>query len=150
MKTRSTSRLCLAFAGAALAAIGVARAADAPIEKVKVRAVTHFDFARTDLKPGDRAVMLADVGKMSDVTWQSVTAVGHTDSVGNASANERLSARRAAAVKVYLVSKGLDASMIRTEGKAAQTPLASNDTPDGRAQNRRTEVEFEGVRAAKR
>ena len=135
---------------AAMAMAGAASAADAPLEKVTVRAVTHFDFARARLKPEDQAAMLGDVGKMKDVTWQTVTATGHTDSVGRPDLNEKLSERRAIAVKAYLVSQGLDGSMIRTEGKAAQVPVADNGTSSGRAQNRRTELTFEGVRAAAR
>jgi OOP family OmpA-OmpF porin len=150
MNSRTASRLRVALGGVALVAASAASAADAPVEKVTVRAVTHFDFARTGIKPEDQAAILANVGKMTGVSWQSVTAIGHTDSVGRARANERLSVRRAAAVKSYLVGKGLDPAMIRTEGKAARAPLASNDTSDGRAQNRRTEVEFEGVRTAAR
>ena len=137
-------------AGAALAASGAAGAADSAVEKVTVRAVTHFDFARAGVKPADQASILSDVGKMQGVTWQTVTAVGHTDSVGQATLNERLSTRRAAAVKAYLVGNGLAPSMIHTEGKAATAPVADNDTSEGRAQNRRTEITFEGVRAASR
>ena len=141
--------LHLVLVGHAMAGFGAAFAADAPVEKVSARAVTHFDFSRAKIHPADQAAILADVGKMSDVTWQTVTATGHTDSIGRVSLNERLSERRVAAVKSYLVGKGLDPSMIRTQGKAAQAPVASNDTSAGRAQNRRTEVEFEGVRPAR-
>ena len=149
MNHKKLTPLHLVLVGHAMAGFGTAFAADAPVEKVSVRAVTHFDFSRANIRPADQAAILADVGKMSDVTWQTVTATGHTDSVGRATLNERLSERRAAAVKAYLVGKGLDPSMIRTQGKAAQAPVASNDTSAGRAQNRRIEVEFEGVRPAR-
>ena len=116
------------------------------VQPVTVRAITRFGFDGTTLDAADRARVLADVGKMKDVTWQSVTATGHTDSVGSPGYNERLSARRADAVKSYLVGKGLDASMIETTGKGAASPIADNDSATGRARNRRTEVEFRGVR----
>ena len=149
MNHKKLTPLHLVLVGHAMAGFSTAFAADAPVEKVSVRAVTHFDFSRASIRPADQAAILADVGKMSDVTWQTVTATGHTDSIGRVNLNERLSARRAAAVKAYLVGKGLDPSMIRTQAKAAQAPVASNDTSAGRAQNRRTEVEFEGVRPAR-
>ena len=123
-------------------------AADAPVEQVVVKSVAHFDFNAESIDDGDRDALLAEVGKLKDVTWQTVTATGHTDSVGSARYNQRLSARRAAAVKSYLVGKGLSASMITATGKASENPVAPNSTQDGRAQNRRTDIEFRGIRAA--
>lgn len=129
---------------------GSVHAADAPVEKVSVRAVAYFDFDRASLRPEDQALILADVGKMKNVTWQTVTATGHTDSVGAARYNARLAARRAQAIKGYLVGKGLDGTMIKTQSRAAQQPAADNQSSDGRAKNRRTEIEFQGVQTAAR
>jgi OmpA-OmpF porin, OOP family len=143
------SRLATAVA-LALPLATPAFAADPVVQKVTVRAVAHFDFDRAVLAADDSARILAEVGKMTDVSWQTVTATGHTDSVGPSEHNARLSARRAEAVKAYLVGKGLDAQMISTEARAAERPAASNDTPDGRAKNRRTEIRFEGVRSVSR
>jgi OOP family OmpA-OmpF porin len=95
----------------------------------------------------DRDAILAAVGKMKDVTWQTVTATGHTDAVGSTSYNERLSAERARTVKSCLVGKGLSPSMIKTQAKASAAPVADNQSDDGRAKNRRAEIEFQGVRA---
>ena len=141
---RSTQGLLLTWA-----CVGAAQAqtAAATPQPVIVRASANFDFDRASLRPPDRDALLADVAKMGDVTWQSVTATGHTDSAGKAGYNARLSARRAQAVRDYLVGKGIDKSMISTQAKAAAAPVASNDTEQGRASNRRTEVEFRGVRA---
>ncbi|HSI56129.1 MAG TPA: OmpA family protein [Ideonella sp.] len=133
----------LLLAAAALAA----SAADGPVEKVTVRAVARFGFDKARIAPADQARILAEVGQMKDVTWQTVTATGHTDSVGPVGYNERLSSVRADAVKQYLVGKGLSPEMITTAGKGPQAPVASNDTAAGRAENRRTEIEFQGVRA---
>jgi OOP family OmpA-OmpF porin len=140
-----TTRFIVALSGT-LAFMTGAFAADPSVETVKVRAVAHFDFDRVGVRAEDQPALLEDVAKMQGVTWQTVTAVGHTDSVGAPRYNQRLSARRARAVKDYLISKGLDASMIKTVGQGQAGPLADNSTSEGRAQNRRTEVEFQGVR----
>lgn len=125
-----------------------ALAAEGSVEKVSVRAVAHFDFNGTGIRPDDKARILAEVGAMKDVTWQVVKTTGYTDSVGTARYNERLSARRAGAVKNYLVGKGLDGSMIDVIGRGQADPVADNASPSGRAENRRTEIEFQGVRVA--
>ena len=138
---------CFALATTALIATSGAMAADVVVEKVTVKAVARFGFDQAALAPADQARILADVGKMKDVTWQTVTATGHTDALGPAGYNERLSARRADAVKTYLVGKGLEPAMISTAGTGAAQPVADNDTPGGRARNRRTEIEFQGVRS---
>jgi outer membrane protein OmpA-like peptidoglycan-associated protein len=64
---------------------------------------------------------------------------GYTDNVGSAESNVKLSQERAAAVKTYLVNKGIDAARITTKGLGEQNPIASNDTPEGRQKNRRIE-----------
>ena len=67
---------------------------------------------------------------------------GHTDSVGSSKANQAISAKRAEAVKQYLVEQGADASRIQTQGLGESHPIASNSTEAGRQQNRRVEVVF--------
>ena len=123
-------------------------AADGVVEKVSVRAVAHFDFNGTSIRPEDKAAILAEVGAMKNVTWQAVVTTGYTDSVGSPRYNERLSTRRAGVVKTYLVGKGLDRSMIDVVGKGEAEPIAPNDSSEGRAKNRRTEIEFRGIRTA--
>ncbi|MCW5626994.1 MAG: OmpA family protein, partial [Burkholderiales bacterium] len=89
------------------------------VEPVLVRAVARFDFDKAAMDPEDQARILADLGRMTDVTWQSVAATGHTDNVGPDPYNRALSARRAQAVKAFLVSKGVDPQMISVNAKAA-------------------------------
>ena len=147
--TRFTHATLAVAALLALAGTGTgAGAADAPLEKVTVRAVARFNFDRTAIDPQDQARLLAEVGAMKDVTWQTVTATGYTDSVGPAAYNASLAKRRATVVKSYLTGQGLPPTLVRTFGKGEQSPVADNSTEEGRAQNRRTEVVFEGVRAA--
>ncbi|MDX2422346.1 MAG: OmpA family protein [Amphritea sp.] len=69
-----------------------------------------------------------------------IEIVGHTDDVGDDNYNMALSKQRAASVRDYLVSKGLDASKIVTTGMGETMPTASNSTPEGRAENRRVEI----------
>ena len=120
------------------------------VEKVTVRAVARFDFDRADLRQEDRAALLAEVAQMKNVTWQSVVAVGFTDSVGSDDYNRALSARRAEGVRQYLLAQGLEPAMVRAQAQGEAEPVADNATAEGRAQNRRTEVRFEGVRVASR
>jgi OOP family OmpA-OmpF porin len=88
------------------------------------------------------AIVLRDV----DVVTEVVIAVGHTDSVGSNFYNQGLSVRRAESVKAYLVSKGIPSDRVYTETKGATQPAADNSTVEGRAQNRRVEIEFVGRR----
>jgi hypothetical protein len=76
-----------------------------------------------------------------------IIAVGHTDSVGSDAYNQKLSVRRAEAVKAYLVSKGIEKNRVYTEGKGEKQPVADNKTAEGRAKNRRVEIEVVGTRA---
>ena len=135
------------LAGSAAMAADDQASGTARLQPVVVRADAQFDFDQASLKSEDQAKILDELGKVGKVTWQSVNAVGYTDNVGSPGYNDALSRRRADAVKAYLVGKGVDASMISTAGKAAQDPIADNDTADGRARNRRTAIEFQGVRA---
>ncbi|WP_157946042.1 OmpA family protein [Vibrio gangliei] len=97
-----------------------------------------FDFDSATLKTTD-AIDEA-VSKASDAQLKSITIVGHTDSVGTDEYNQKLSEERAQAVADYLVSQGFDASLISVSGQGESSPVADNDTVDGRAQNRRADV----------
>ena len=122
----------------------------APVsEKVSFAADAFFDFAKSDIKPESAAKLTDLVDKTKGVNLEVVIAVGHTDSVGNDALNNKLSVARADAVKGFLISKGIEKNRVYTEGKGSKNPVADNKTAEGRAKNRRVEVEVVGTRARK-
>jgi OOP family OmpA-OmpF porin len=86
---------------------------------------------------------------MSGINLEVIIAVGHTDSIGGDAYNQKLSVRRADAVKNYLVDKGIEKNRVYTEGKGEKQPVADNKTAEGRAKNRRVEIEVVGTRTRK-
>ena len=86
------------------------------------------------------------VSKTGAIALEVIIAVGHTDSVGADAYNQKLSVKRAEAIKAYLVSKGIEKNRIYTEGKGEKQPVADNKTAEGRAKNRRVEIEVVGTR----
>ena len=115
-------------------------------EKVTFAADAFFDFDKSVLKPEGRAKLDDLVSKMSGLNLEVIIAVGHTDSVGSDTYNQKLSIRRSEAVKSYLVSKGVEKNRVYTEGKGEKQPVADNKTSEGRAKNRRVEIEVVGTR----
>ncbi|MBN9367471.1 MAG: OmpA family protein [Comamonadaceae bacterium] len=125
--------------------------APAPVasSKVTYAADAFFDFDKAVLKPEGKAKLDDLVSKVKDINLEVIIAVGHTDSIGSDAYNQKLSVRRAEAVKAYLVSKGIEKNRVYTEGKGKKQPVADNKTKEGRAKNRRVEIEVVGTRAAK-
>ena len=115
-------------------------------EKVTFAADVLFDFDKSVIKPEGRSKLDDISAKAKGVNLEVVIAIGHADSVGSDAYNQRLSVRRAESVKAYLVSKGVEANRVYTEGKGEKQPVADNKTRDGRAKNRRVEIEVIGTR----
>jgi len=127
-----------------------APAAIAPVpssEKVTYAADAFFDFDKAVLKPEAKTKLDDLVSKTKEINLEVIIAVGHTDSVGTDAYNDKLSVKRAEAIKTYLTSKGLEANRVYTEGKGKKQPVADNKTAEGRAKNRRVEIEVVGTRA---
>ena len=121
--------------------------AQAPVsEKVTLASDALFDFDQSVIKPEGRAKLDELTARQRGVAVEAVIATGHTDSVGSDGYNDRLSMRRAEAVKAYLVSAGADVNRVFVEGKGEKQPVADNATADGRAQNRRVQIEVVGTR----
>ena len=121
--------------------------APAAATKVTYAADAFFDFDKSALKNEGKAKLDDLVGKVKGINLEVIIAVGHTDSVGSDAYNQKLSVRRAESVKAYLVSKGIEKNRVYTEGKGEKQPVADNKTKEGRAKNRRVEIEVVGTRA---
>ncbi|MES2017902.1 MAG: OmpA family protein [Pseudomonadota bacterium] len=115
-------------------------------EKVSFASETLFDFDKSVVKPSGKAAIDELLGKLQGMNTEVMVTVGHADAVGSDAYNQKLSQRRAEAVKAYIVSKGVDASRVYTEGKGESQPVADNKTAEGRAKNRRVTVEVVGTR----
>jgi OOP family OmpA-OmpF porin len=115
-------------------------------EKVTFAADVLFDFDKAVIKPEGKSKLDDISNKVRGINLEVVIAIGHADSVGSDAYNQRLSVRRAESVKAYLVSKGIEPNRVYTEGKGEKQPVADNKTRDGRAKNRRVELEVIGTR----
>jgi OOP family OmpA-OmpF porin len=115
-------------------------------EKVTLAADVLFDFDKAVLKNEGKGKLDDLASKVNAINLEVVIAIGHTDSIGTDAYNQKLSVRRAESVKAYLVSKGVAPNRVYTEGKGEKQPVASNKTKDGRAKNRRVEIEVIGTR----
>jgi OOP family OmpA-OmpF porin len=115
--------------------------------KVTYAADAFFDFDKSVLKAEGKAKLDDLVGKVKGINLEVIIAVGHTDSVGADAYNQKLSVKRSEAVKAYLVTKGIEKNRVYTEGKGEKQPVADNKTSEGRAKNRRVEIEVVGTRA---
>ena len=115
-------------------------------EKVTFAADVLFEFDKAVLRPEGKAKLDDLASKLKGVALEVIIAIGHTDPIGSVEYNLKLSVRRAEAVKAYLVSKGIEPNRIYTEGKGKAQPIADNRTAEGRAKNRRVEIEVVGTR----
>ena len=115
--------------------------------KITLQADTLYDFDKATLKPEGKATLDKIARDLGKIKLEVIIAVGNTDSVGTDAYNMALGQRRAQSVKAYLTSKGVDGSRIYTESKGKSNPVASNATAEGRAKNRRTDIEVVGTTA---
>ncbi len=122
---------------------------DAPVEEVVAAPQDEvivlsdkvlFDFNSSTLTPAANDVLAEISKRLTDGAVISVLVKGHTDSVGSDAYNDKLSQRRADSVATFLVSQGVAAEKIKTEGFGESQPVADNATDEGRAQNRRVEI----------
>jgi OmpA-OmpF porin, OOP family len=141
----ATSGATTAAPAAPAAAAPAAPAAGAAATKVTYAADTFFAANAAVLKAAGKAKLDDLVGKVKAINLEVIVAVGHTDSKGSDASNQKLSVRRAEAVKAYLVSKGIEKNRVYTEGKGSKQPVADNKTPEGRAKNNRVEIEVVGT-----
>lgn len=108
--------------------------------KLEIPSDISFDSGRADIKPALRPVLDRLAQGLAQHPVTRVTVVGHTDSVGSDAVNNPLSVNRAAAVRDYLVPRGVASSRITVEGRGSREPVADNATAEGRAMNRRVEI----------
>lgn len=111
--------------------------------KIALRNI-FFDVNKATLRPESNAELERLVQLMKDVPSLKIEISGHTDNTGSATLNETLSQQRAEAVVSYLTQKGVSASRMTAKGYGSSKPIASNNSEDGKQQNRRTEFEIKG------
>jgi OOP family OmpA-OmpF porin len=108
-------------------------------KRIVLRGV-NFDFDKDDIRPDSRPILNAAVKILNENVGVRVAVEGHTDAIGTEEYNEQLSLRRAEVVYRYFVNHGIDPERMEVVGYGESRPVASNETPSGRAQNRRTEL----------
>ncbi len=111
-----------------------------PVQKKMVLRGVNFDFDKSNIRPDAVPVLKEAASILKENSSVKVTVEGHTDAKGSDEYNLKLSNRRAAAVKAFLVQEGVAESRLSTRGLGESQPVASNETDDGRAQNRRVEL----------
>jgi OOP family OmpA-OmpF porin len=126
--------------------------------RVKLDADTLFDFNKSELRPAGKAALDEFVAKSKDIRPEVIMAVGHADRFGSESYNQRLSEQRAATVKTYLLSKGIEPNRIQTEGRGETQPVTkAGDCLGAKSAkviaclqpDRRVDIEVVGTRISK-
>ena len=111
------------------------------VEDVPAAFRGFFDTNKADLKPVAHDMLDNYSGYMTRNPSKNIKVTGHTDSTGSEAYNQSLSEKRANAVKSYLTGKGIDGNRIETSGMGENAPIATNKTKEGRAENRRVEIQ---------
>lgn len=123
----------------ATASIRVMAPAPKPTQRIVLRGV-NFDLDKAAIRPDAQVILQTAAEALNESPKARVSVTGHTDSTGSEAYNQTLSERRAKAVVDYLVSLGVSASRLSATGVGELEPVADNSTADGRAQNRRVEL----------
>ncbi len=110
--------------------------------EVLVQEVVYFDFGKDDLRPDDVQKLEAIIAELRDNEYVKIRITAHTDSIGSAQNNQRLSERRGISVKTFLITSGIPDSLLEIGLFGEYNPVAENDTENGRQQNRRATVEL--------
>lgn len=100
-------------------------------EKLTLDADTLFDFDKATLRPAGRDALDTFVGKLRDISPETIMTIGHADRIGSARYNQRLSEQRVASVKAYMVSKGVEPGRIYAEGKGETQPVTKAEDCTG-------------------
>jgi outer membrane protein OmpA-like peptidoglycan-associated protein len=124
-------------------AVGIEVAPVAGGVSVKLPEAALFEFGKSEVR-GDAAMVINRSAVLLKRSKKPIVVEGYTDNVGTLEYNQKLSEDRATAVGYALVARGVALERIRTKGNAYNSPVASNDTAEGRALNRRTEILVRG------
>ena len=114
------------------------------LDKTLSNRVVEFESGAATLTPAGRAILDEMGGAIKQIGTPKIQLIGHTDSQGNRQANVALSLARANTVRNYLIEKGIPAETLSASGSGPDQPVASNDTVEGRAKNRRIEFRLAG------
>ncbi len=126
-------------------------------KRVQLSADTLFDFNKSTLRPAGKDTLDDFVSKSKDINPEVITAVGHADRFGSDSYNQHLSEQRAATVKAYLLSKGVEPNRVQTEGRGETQPVTKSGECLGAKSakviaclqpDRRVDIEIIGTRKA--
>ncbi|MGP1679862.1 MAG: OmpA family protein [Burkholderiales bacterium] len=127
-------------------------------EKLTLDADTLFDFDKATLRPAGRGALDTFVGKLKDISPETIMTIGHADRLGSERYNQRLSEQRAASVKAYMVSKGVESGRIYSEGKGETQPVTKAEDCTGPKSkkliaclqpDRRVDIEIIGTRTVR-
>ncbi|RJP19804.1 MAG: hypothetical protein C4520_12000 [Candidatus Abyssobacteria bacterium SURF_5] len=102
----------------------------------------NFDYNKWDIKPQFVEVLEKNAGVMKENPGLKVEIQGHTDNIASDAFNQVLSEKRAESAKSFMVSQGIDPERVGTRGFGESQPIASNETPEGRSENRRIEIKI--------
>ena len=116
----------------------------AQVVAVDDHVLIHFPYGSTRRIDDDAIdAYLSDLARALQTSGGSVSLIGHTDGIGDAASNKKMSLQRAQHIKASLVKKGVDSNKIKVKGQGESRPIGSNDNPRGRYLNRRVEVRLQ-------